>query len=625
MLKIKFIKYLISVLFMLSLSVACLAAEFEAFNTELDELEDQQQRLDFVLQQQATAQTWPLEELARFYHQKGLVLEANNQVEAAKQAYTESINTFIELDQPSAYWVQSLQDRSYMDYLLTNDPSTYCEDREAAVEVSRKTEDPASQTSALVFLAFCFQSGFEAFKQGLSVLEEAAAIAQKNDLAGDATAMIHNATGNLYRSNQLDDKAYEYYQKAYDHWAQLGDTQDMFNMQHNLVGESIKLGSWETAEKHIKILFELTESNPGFSDFRFFSHYNQAMLAFAKNDFDAAINDIKSALDLAHTTSEQYFVNALLGTQVVAYFRSGQTEQAGQLATALLTAGELSPSQQELNKQVKLIHEYATGDYLASINTFWQLLDDTKKSKYAFIKNSVALQSITFDQTINQFQEQALGSKLRISELELERRTKQNKINQLTGIAAALLALVFIVVSFYLYKSRQFYLRSSRTDFLTKCHNRRRIFELGSKQLQQCQNNQQPFAVAVLDIDDFKHINDQYGHDLGDQVLIQLVATVKGLLSENQYMGRMGGEEFLINMPDVSLQQAKLLAEKIRQAIAAIGITNQDSVVNFTVSIGLFVSQGKRMAFEEVIKQADMALYTAKDSGKNKVVLNPQG
>jgi diguanylate cyclase (GGDEF)-like protein len=124
-----------------------------------------------------------------------------------------------------------------------------------------------------------------------------------------------------------------------------------------------------------------------------------------------------------------------------------------------------------------------------------------------------------------------------------------------------------------------------------------------------------------LDIDDFKHINDQYGHDLGDQVLIQLVLNVKSILSENQNVGRMGGEEFLITMPYTSAEDAKLQAEKIRLAIAESTIIHQHSAVKFSVSIGVIAKKDHKSSFEKMVKQADLALYSAKSSGKNQVNL----
>lgn len=619
MLNRKVKKTICTLLLLLTQLAVVHAAEFEAFKTALEKISDNQEKLEFTMQQQALAKDWPLEELGRFYHQKGLVLEANNQIEVAKQAYSESINTFVRFNQPNKYWVLSLHDRSYMDYLLTNDPKIYCADRHAAVEVANKTDDPISKVNALVFLAFCFQDGFEAFKQGLSALEEAARIAQKNDLAADATAMIHNATGNLYRTNQIDDKAYEYYQKAYDHWIQLDDIQDMFNMQHNMAGQSIKLGQWKNTEKHIKILFELTEKNPDFIDFKFFSYFNQARLVYAKHDYLEVIKVIEMALKLSDTTAEIDFVNQLKAFQIIAYFRSGQMKLAKALAADFFAMDIVIAREQELNAQVKLVNEFLAGDFKSSIMSFWQLFDENNQAKYNFIKNTVAVQSLTFDQTIGQFQEQALGRKLKISELELEKKTKQNKINQLTMLAAALLAMVFIVASFYLYKSRQFYLRSSRTDFLTGTHNRRRIFELGAKQLEHSKNKQQPFAVIVLDIDDFKNINDQFGHDLGDQALTQLVSKIEGLLSPGEYLGRMGGEEFLIIMPNASSEKALKQAEKIRHQIAKAALNQKGTAFDFTASFGVVADNTAELSFAQMVQRADTALYRAKSAGKNQV------
>ena len=247
------------------------ATPFETFETALSTIETEAEKLAWVQKTEASINDWPAEDQGRFLHTKGLVLEVNDQVEAAKAAFTESIKVFEQAGEPNKYWAQSLQDRSYMDYLLTNNPETYCVDRETAAEVARKSNDPEAITGSLVFLAFCFRTGFDEFKKGIEVLEEAATVAREYQLAGDATAMIHNATGNLYRANDLHDKAYEYYRKAYEHWSELDDTQDIYNMLHNMVGESVKMGKWQQAERHIRGLFELAEQHPDFSDFTFFS------------------------------------------------------------------------------------------------------------------------------------------------------------------------------------------------------------------------------------------------------------------------------------------------------------------------------------------------------------------
>lgn len=606
---------------MLWQSSALIAEPFDEFKENLDKIEAEQDKLLFVRETAAEVSNWPTNDQGRFHHQRGLVLEVNDQIEAAKEAFTLSIQTFEQAETPNGFWVKSLLDRSYMDYLLTYDEEIYCVDRQTAVEIARKTEEPDALCGALVQLAFCHQHGFESFQIGLSLLEEATSVAQENNLTADMTAMIHNATGNLYRNNLIHDKAYEYYQNAYDHWSLLGDKQDMFNMLHTMIGESIKLGKWEQANNHLNQMFALAENSPDFSDFNFFAYYNQAILAYYQNQFEAATNSANMALELAHTTSEQYFIRGLQGFRIVALFRSEQHEKAGELAAEFLKISDIADSQKTLTKKVELIFSYTTGNYSGAISELWALLDESETAKKSFTKNAVAMQSVAFDQTISQFQEQALESKLTISQLELEKQTKQSTINQLTGIAAALLAAVFIVISFYLFRSRQFYLRNSRTDFLTRCHNRRRIFELGHEALENHKEKLWPLSVAIMDIDDFKAINDQYGHDLGDQVLVSLVSKVNDLLTANQQIGRMGGEEFMLLFPNTNPEEAKQHAEKIRIAINKTNTFYHGSVVKFTVSIGVFGTPDKNQTLEQMVKQADLALYSAKNSGKNQVTL----
>ncbi len=262
------------------------------------------------------------------------------------------------------------------------------------------------------------------------------------------------------------------------------------------------------------------------------------------------------------------------------------------------------------------------------------MLDAEQAAKLAFIENAIAAQSLTFDKTLSEFQQQALADKLRIkqlelaqqtkqntiNELELEQQAKQNKINRLTGFVALTLAVALAILSWFLYRSRRFYLRSSRTDFLTKTNNRRQVFALGTKQLAKAKTNQQPYAVGIIDIDDFKKLNDQYGHDLGDQVLKHLVNTTESLLLGSQQMGRMGGEEFVLLLPELDEATAIEKAETIRLTVAGSQLSHNDQQVSYTISIGVFVCQGDLLDFEQCINRADQALYQAKSQGKNQVV-----
>ncbi|MES2627275.1 MAG: GGDEF domain-containing protein [Pseudomonadota bacterium] len=174
-------------------------------------------------------------------------------------------------------------------------------------------------------------------------------------------------------------------------------------------------------------------------------------------------------------------------------------------------------------------------------------------------------------------------------------------------------------------KQRDYFLKSSRTDSLTGAMNRRAFQRSYAAAEAQLNRNKIPFAVIAIDIDNFKPINDTYGHDAGDQVLISLVAELSRLLRKSDYLARMGGEEFCVlctlNVPG----QAIFVAEKLRKAVEALKVTLQDArFIELTISLGIHeVSLGQSM--EDALKSADIALYAAKAQGRNRSVFYTDG
>lgn len=157
----------------------------------------------------------------------------------------------------------------------------------------------------------------------------------------------------------------------------------------------------------------------------------------------------------------------------------------------------------------------------------------------------------------------------------------------------------------------------SRRDPLTGIYNRRNIGEF----LKDLEIKKIPYAIILLDLDYFKRINDEYGHDAGDQVLMKVseVLSIKAL--EEDCVGRYGGEEFMMILPNVSKSQAEFMAETSRRAIAESIIHTQDErQFNITASFGVAMSSPDAKK-EDVIRMADQALYIAKQNGRNQVHL----
>ena len=157
------------------------------------------------------------------------------------------------------------------------------------------------------------------------------------------------------------------------------------------------------------------------------------------------------------------------------------------------------------------------------------------------------------------------------------------------------------------------------TDALTGLYNRRYILTELENQLKIAKRNKRVFSIVIMDIDDFKHVNDNYGHSAGDELLKKLAFIMDHSLREQDIPGRVGGEEFLIILPETGMKGAFQLADRIRERIAETELIYKGIAIKATISAG--ISQYQANADTHTLYQlADQALYKAKQSGKNKIV-----
>ncbi|MBI3399891.1 MAG: diguanylate cyclase [Acidobacteria bacterium] len=162
------------------------------------------------------------------------------------------------------------------------------------------------------------------------------------------------------------------------------------------------------------------------------------------------------------------------------------------------------------------------------------------------------------------------------------------------------------------------------TDALTGTHTRRHFFDLAEVECGRSSRHQRPIAVALLDLDHFKLVNDRFGHPVGDEALRLVAETVREKLRRHDLLGRYGGEEFALLLPETSLEGATLVVERIRQAVAALEFAHQGSVIDLTISAGV-VFRRPDEPLASALERADAALYAAKDQGRNRVcaIANP--
>ena len=156
------------------------------------------------------------------------------------------------------------------------------------------------------------------------------------------------------------------------------------------------------------------------------------------------------------------------------------------------------------------------------------------------------------------------------------------------------------------------------TDHLTGIHNRVYFYETATKVLDIAKRAKQPSAIAMIDIDNFKSINDTYGHEVGDRALIHIANTMKKTLRRSDILVRFGGEEFVILLPNCPHEQALKIMQKVCNVVAKAELQLEDSkTLKITVSIG--VTSKFTEEVDEMIETADKYMYTAKQTGKNKI------
>ncbi len=162
-------------------------------------------------------------------------------------------------------------------------------------------------------------------------------------------------------------------------------------------------------------------------------------------------------------------------------------------------------------------------------------------------------------------------------------------------------------------------------DSLTNLFNRRQFSILAEAEFERSIRYNHPLCVLLLDIDHFKQINDQYGHQVGDQVLVKLARTIQtDLRDSSDIIGRYGGEEFIAILPEITSARAALVGERLRKTINDLQHDYKDGQISVTISIGISEFEGNHalvpnLTLHKLINQADLALYIAKKNGRNRV------
>ncbi len=243
---------------------------------------------------------------------------------------------------------------------------------------------------------------------------------------------------------------------------------------------------------------------------------------------------------------------------------------------------------------------------------------ETKHSLERVLREQRSLQMrFEFDLARKELENQALKTKQLLQEAKLKQL--QERRHWQYAVVILLLVVMGMLALHQFNRSRKMR-RLAMTDDLTGLHNRRQIQAKGQAWFKQAREHGRTLSVLQLDIDHFKQVNDTLGHHMGDKVLAEVASCVAAQLRSLDRVGRNGGEEFLVLLPDTCLDEAVEVAERIRHRVAQLRIDGMPEGQPVHVSIGCAQYSPLDESFGDLVQRADEAMYRAKQAGRNQVM-----
>lgn len=449
------------------------------------------------------------------------------------------------------------------------------------------------------------------FNNAVKYYIEAIKYARLSDNAADL-AMVYNNLGNVLNSQGDYDDAADYFKQAASIHQELGNIDMAMNATVGLGSTFLKAQEYEQALQ----IFEAVLAN------------DEQIYDFTYSEASVNLAHVFRALGERERAIEMY-------NHVIEDYRAGSYPQA--LASAYLGLAKLYSSLERYNEALALYRdgivqvknkasvesEIELYEDLALLELKLGNYEDAAKTQAEYISRRNAIQPVTQTGIIKkletQLQTERELTQLQEALLQREREAKHSTFFLFTSIVISLFCLVLFLALrlrqqklLRLEQTNQSLLVASETDPLTQVGNRRYL----DKKLNILSQASTELAFLLLDIDHFKTLNDAYGHDVGDDVLVRLANILKALCRKEDVLARIGGEEFAILLPNTNKSASLVFAERVREAVASNAFEVSERV---TVSIGVALGNTKNADYDELYKQADTAMYRAKTDGRNHV------
>lgn len=414
--------------------------------------------------------------------------------------------------------------------------------------------------------------------------------------------------------------ALSYAEQALNRYTEQKDASNIIGIQLLMLESFIATKQMSLAETLLNNLSYELDSNGSLNQKAYYFRLRGEM-ELIKGNINASLAALSEAESLTDSTDSI----ALANLRLLASKAHVKQQDMDEAITALVEAFEFS-SNGQLPFVLYQSLQLQRANLLSQLNEFeaaYQVMQNIVKDRLLVqpineIKRMLDMHA-NFQLNIQQKENAELKQENEWKTMQLE--TKQT-LSTLYLVVMGLFICLFILMLMLFLRSRRHRThleQLAHTDQLTGLHSRARTLELLQHHQQLFARSEQPYCVAILDLDHFKRINDTFGHQVGDKVLLQFGKLCREKFRKSDIVGRIGGEEFLFILPNTPLSQANEVFKQFSQQLLSIGESMELSQVT-TASVGL-VSPTKDELVVQIVKRADDALYDAKHKGRNCVVI----
>jgi diguanylate cyclase (GGDEF)-like protein len=348
-----------------------------------------------------------------------------------------------------------------------------------------------------------------------------------------------------------------------------------------------------------------------------------AMLYISQNRLDDAITLLKDHYDEVTRTQNTRLIAVFDTLLADAYRRKGLAAMASKYANDSLTHAANSHYPANTARALGVLYDIAKqqGDFKRALALHEQYIEADKGSLDEVSARQLAYEKVVHENIADKLQVAALNEQKHVLQLQKELGAKAVENSRLY-ITLLISVLAFVGLWAYKVKRSQLHFMSvSRLDGLTGISNRPHFIGQAEDALEDSHRTGQEISTILFDLDHFKSVNDRHGHAMGDYVLQQTVAKCRQHLNADDPFGRFGGEEFSILLPGVGVEQARQRAELLRAAIAEIVASSGGLESKVSASFGIASTAASGTELRQLLAHADAALYQAKRTGRNRVVI----